>query len=71
MVHERYSRGDFKDLFNLFSFIINQRGNISEIIKELRETTVLAQKVIKYPKMILKAIPIHRGAGAMSGSVFL
>ena len=70
MVHERYSRGDFKDLFNLFSFI-NQRGNISEIIKELRETTILAQKVIKYPKMILKTIPIHRGAGAMCGSVFL
>lgn len=60
MIHERYSRGDFKDLCNLFSLIINQRGNILEIIKELRETAVLAQKVIKYPEMILKIIPIHR-----------
>lgn len=60
MVHEWYSKGDFKDLRNLFSFTINQRDNISGIIKELRETAVLAQKVIKYPEMILKTIPIHR-----------
>ena len=62
MVHERYSRGDFKDLCNLFSFIINQKDNISGIIKELREMSVLARKVIRYPEMILKTIPIHRGA---------
>lgn len=65
MVHERYSRRDFKDLCNLFSFIINQRGNISGVIKELRETAVLARKVVKFPEMILKTIPIHR-VGALA-----